>query len=225
MAVTWRSLVTWAPPFALLVASVMALGSSPTAGWPSWTLFGLAVALMPDVRRLGADLALVRAARPAVGAPGRPPLIHLDTDQGRLSASRPGCPAASGSANLRHGPIPERPMTDKPSTTLVFGPAYLDRVIRVNRPLVNPSLGERPLDGSVNGARLEAGEGLRLLDPSGNRIVVELPVDWPGPWGTIGLSRPLSPRLRAGRGPSGALSWQDDLGGMGSASPRPSGAS
>ena len=107
-------------------------------------------------------------------------------------------------------------MSDKSSTTLVFGPAYLDRVIRVERPLVDPDLGDRPLDGSVDGTWLEAGEGLVLLDPSGSRIVVDLPDDWPGPSGTIGLSRLLSSSAsgwsRAVRG----LAWRDDLGGMGS---------
>jgi sugar/nucleoside kinase (ribokinase family) len=107
-------------------------------------------------------------------------------------------------------------MTEKPSTTLVFGPAYLDRVVRVDRPLVDPDLGERPLDGSVDGEWLKFGDGLSLLDPSGSRIVVDLPVDWPGPSGTVGLSRPLSSSSsgwsRAVRG----LAWQDDLGGMGS---------
>lgn len=107
-------------------------------------------------------------------------------------------------------------MIEKPSTTLVFGPAYLDRVVRVDRPLVDPALGDRPLDGSVDGRWLELGDGLTLLDPSGSRIVVDLPGDWPGPSGTIGLSRPLSRSAsgwsRAVRG----LSWRDDLGGMGS---------
>ncbi len=105
---------------------------------------------------------------------------------------------------------------DRPTPTLVFGPAYLDRVIRVDRPLVDPALGGRPLDGSVDGRRIEEGEGLTLLDPLGSRIVVELPEGWPGPRGTIGLSRPLSERAagwsRAVRG----VAWADDLGGMGS---------
>ncbi|HKI43281.1 MAG TPA: hypothetical protein VKA66_23585 [Mycobacterium sp.] len=32
----------------------------------------------------------------------------------------------------------------------VFGPAYLDRVLRVNRPLIDPSLGS-PIDQSADG--------------------------------------------------------------------------
>jgi sugar/nucleoside kinase (ribokinase family) len=98
---------------------------------------------------------------------------------------------------------------------LIFGPAYLDRVLRVDRPLVDPSLGGRPLDGSVDGRWLGPGDGLTLVDPLGNRLMVELPGDWPGPTGVVGLSRPLSD---SGTGWSRAvrsLAWQDDLGGMG----------
>jgi ribokinase len=99
---------------------------------------------------------------------------------------------------------------------LIFGPAYLDRVVRVDQPLVYPSLGEQPLDGSVDGLWLAEGDGLTLLDPIENRLIVETATDWPGPSGTVGLSRNLS------RPPGGwsrtvrAISWQDDLGGMGS---------
>jgi len=100
------------------------------------------------------------------------------------------------------------------SPTLVFGPAYLDRVIRVDRPLLDPALGLRPLDGSVDGAWLAAGgEGLTLVDPAGSAIVVGLPDDWPGPRGTVGLSRRLGAEgSRAVR----AVARRDDLGGMGS---------
>jgi sugar/nucleoside kinase (ribokinase family) len=98
---------------------------------------------------------------------------------------------------------------------LIFGPAYLDRVVRVDRPLVAPAFGGRPLDGSVDGRWLEPGEGLTLLDPLGNRLTLELPGDWPGPTGLVGLSRPLS---TSGGGWSRlvrSIAWQDDLGGMG----------
>ena len=98
--------------------------------------------------------------------------------------------------------------------TLIFGPAYLDRVVRVDRPLVDPAFGERPLDGSVDGRWIGPGEGLTLLDPLGNRLLAELPADWPGPSGTIGLSRPLSRRAGWSR-TIPALSCLDDLGGMG----------
>jgi ribokinase len=97
--------------------------------------------------------------------------------------------------------------------TCVFGPAYLDRVLLVDRPLSGDGSGP-PLDRSVEG-RLETGDGLDLIDPSGSQIRVVPPADWPGPTGRLLLSRPLfegtTPRLRSARG----LSWHDDLGGMG----------
>ena len=83
--------------------------------------------------------------------------------------------------------------------TLVFGPAYLDRVVHVDRPLVDPALGP-PLDQSVDG-RWEFGEGLTLIDPIGSRIVVELPGGWPGPTGVVRLVAPAAgrpPALAAG---------------------------
>jgi ribokinase len=98
---------------------------------------------------------------------------------------------------------------------LIFGPAYLDRVIRVDRPLIDPELGERPLDGSVDGRWLESGAGLTLVDPLGHRLTIELPHDWPGPSGTVGLSRPLANRPGGWSRLVRGTSWQDDLGGMG----------
>ena len=100
------------------------------------------------------------------------------------------------------------------SFPLIFGPAYLDRVIRVDRPLVAPSPEARPLDGSVDGRWVEVGEGLTLVDPSGNRLVIELPEGWPGPTGLVEVSRPLSAST-GGTRVVRSLSWQDDLGGMG----------
>jgi sugar/nucleoside kinase (ribokinase family) len=101
------------------------------------------------------------------------------------------------------------------SPPLVFGPAYLDRILRVDRPLVDPSFRERPLDGSVDGNWLEPSEGLALLDPLGNRLILELPEGWPGPWGTVGLSRPLSEGESGWSRTVPGVAWQDDLGGMG----------
>ncbi len=43
----WRSLVTWMPPFALLIASAWILREIPVPAWPGWVPFWLAVALMP----------------------------------------------------------------------------------------------------------------------------------------------------------------------------------
>ena len=101
------------------------------------------------------------------------------------------------------------------SGPLVFGPAYLDRVLRVDRPLVDRSVREQPLDGSVDGTWLEPGEGLTLLDPLGHRLILELPGDWPGPSGTVGLSRPLARTHSAWSRTVPSLGWHDDLGGMG----------
>ena len=42
----WRSLVAWAPPATLLVGAVGLQGASWQAGVPSWTLYGLAAALV-----------------------------------------------------------------------------------------------------------------------------------------------------------------------------------
>src|SRR4051812_42354933 len=97
---------------------------------------------------------------------------------------------------------------------VVFGPAYLDRVLKVDRPLVEPGFGA-PLDQSVDGAgRFEAGSILELVAPSGSVIEVELPDGWPGPAGVIELSHDLTaepPGRRRVRG----VTWKDDLGGMG----------
>jgi sugar/nucleoside kinase (ribokinase family) len=101
------------------------------------------------------------------------------------------------------------------SRPLIFGPAYLDRVIRVDRPLVDPAFRARPLDGSVDGRWIEPGEGLTLLDPLGNRLVLELPEGWPGPTGVVGLSRPLAASTAPWSRQVRSIAWQDDLGGMG----------
>jgi pfkB family carbohydrate kinase len=95
--------------------------------------------------------------------------------------------------------------------TEVFGPAYLDRVLLVDRPLAE--IGP-PLDQSVDG-RWEFGEGLTLVDPEGREIALELPDDWPGPTGEVQLARPLAIGPPGIRRTVRGLSWHDDLGGMG----------
>jgi len=97
--------------------------------------------------------------------------------------------------------------------TMVFGPAYLDRVVRVDQALLAPADGG-PLDQSVDG-RWEFGSGLRVVDPVGSSITVDLPGDWPGPTGRVLLSERLSPVERAWHRTVRTLSWSDDLGGMG----------
>jgi sugar/nucleoside kinase (ribokinase family) len=96
---------------------------------------------------------------------------------------------------------------------LVCGPAYLDRILRVDSPLRDPQLGP-PVDGSVDGL-LEPGEGLRLVDPTGARIEVQPPKDWPGPWGVVRLSRGLSNGRDDDETKVCGEAWLDDLGGMG----------
>jgi ribokinase len=99
--------------------------------------------------------------------------------------------------------------------TQVFGPAYLDRVLRIDRSLLEPELSP-PLDQSVDG-RWKFGVGLTLIDPAGRTIAITLGDDWPGPAGNVMLADPLVPAgdhppwRRAVR----AVSWHDDLGGMG----------
>lgn len=94
----------------------------------------------------------------------------------------------------------------------VLGPAYLDRILRVDSPLLAP--GAPPLDQSVDGRPgFGSPRELTLIDPAG-ALEIEVPADWPGHRGIVSLDRaiglePGAPRrVRAG-------SWDDDLGGMG----------
>ena len=97
----------------------------------------------------------------------------------------------------------------------VYGPAYLDRVLRVEQPLLDPRSGP-PLDQSVDGViRIEDGSDLVVRDPSGFEIGIACPIDWPGPTGRIDLNRELRSGT-IGRRLVRGVSWQDDLGGMGS---------
>ncbi len=100
-----------------------------------------------------------------------------------------------------------------PRRTQVFGPAYLDRVLQVDRPLLNLCEGP-PIDQSVDG-RLEFGPGLTLVDPVGATIEVVLPADWPGPTGHISLSGRLSGGAGGWHRTVIGEAWRDDLGGMG----------
>ncbi|MEO6810178.1 MAG: PfkB family carbohydrate kinase [Isosphaeraceae bacterium] len=97
--------------------------------------------------------------------------------------------------------------------TLVLGPAYLDRVVRVDGPLIDPGLGG-PLDGSIEGT-LTPGPGLRLVDPLDGSITIDLPGSWLGPTGTVRLARPLVKGAESWNRKIVASSCHDDLGGMG----------
>ena len=97
----------------------------------------------------------------------------------------------------------------------MFGPAYLDRVLRVDRPLIDPASGASPRSER----RRQSGSSvpirrLELIDPAGYTIEVELPDDWPGPTGEIRLASPIRPGVTGRRSVRG-LAWHDDLGGMG----------
>jgi sugar/nucleoside kinase (ribokinase family) len=97
---------------------------------------------------------------------------------------------------------------------VVFGPAYLDRVLRVDRPLVDASLGP-PLDQSVEGQwKFGAGPALEIVSPDNCVIAIDLPPAWPGPRGQIQLARPLPAAVPARLRVRG-VEWYDDLGGMG----------
>lgn len=99
---------------------------------------------------------------------------------------------------------------------VVYGPAYLDRVIRVDQPLLLPSAGP-PLDRSVEGTAGAADPSRRMLlvDLQGRTIEILLPPDWPGPFGPIQLRTRLGVVPEIWRRTVATLSWQDDLGGMG----------
>ena len=75
----------------------------------------------------------------------------------------------------------------------VFGPAYLDRVVRVDRPLFDRSLGPA-FDQSTDGNwKFTSAPGIRIVDTSGYVLEVQLPDDWPGPTGELSLSSELRP--------------------------------
>jgi ribokinase len=94
----------------------------------------------------------------------------------------------------------------------VFGPAYLDRVLLVDRPLVSSGL--PPIDQSVDGT-ITFGPGLRFRVPSGRELTVEPPRGWPGPTGKVALGRPVAGLDESWPMDATGLDWHDDLGGMG----------
>ncbi len=97
----------------------------------------------------------------------------------------------------------------------ILGPAYLDRVLRVDRPLLPSAIGGT-IDGSFGGRLAAPGDRLLVRDPSGAAIDLDPPPGWPGPTGTIDLDRPLASGAPGGwRNEVKGLTWRDDLGGMG----------
>lgn len=97
---------------------------------------------------------------------------------------------------------------------VVFGPAYLDRIVRVDRPILDDPSGA-PLDQSVDGEwKFAGGQRIELIDPGGLVIAITPPTGWTGPLGEVRLGRCLHPGI-SGRRELRAIAWQDDLGGMG----------
>lgn len=100
------------------------------------------------------------------------------------------------------------------SRVLVYGPAYLDRVLRVEGPLVGPD-GGGPLDRSVQARSLApGGPTLILEDSEGSTLEIRPPSEWPGPSGTLRLGSPMTTPGGWRREVHGR-EWLDDLGGMG----------
>ena len=108
-----------------------------------------------------------------------------------------------------------------PAARLVFGPAYLDRVIRVGRPLLDPATNAGVIDRSVDGRRLAGDpsvDGLiHLVGPEDATLTIDPPDGWPGPWGSVAISRRFADRgaLGSWRRALRGVGWSEDLGGMG----------
>mgnify|MGYP001086013341 CR=1 FL=1 len=95
----------------------------------------------------------------------------------------------------------------------VFGPAYLDRILRVDSSLLGE--GAPPIDQSMGGRpRFIDCPGLTLIDREGSALDLQLPDDWPGPRGAVELERLLALEPAATNFLRGE-SWADELGGMG----------
>jgi sugar/nucleoside kinase (ribokinase family) len=97
---------------------------------------------------------------------------------------------------------------------LVFGPAYLDRILRVDRPLVPDGQGP-PIDQSVDGEwKFGDGRSIEIISPDGFTLDITPPPDWPGPKGEVHLRGPVRAGLTGRRSVRG-IGWSEDLGGMG----------
>lgn len=106
----------------------------------------------------------------------------------------------------------------QPRRTLVYGPAYLDRVLRVDRPLLDPATGET-IDGSARCVGIEKSRGMSesliVVHERGRFTVTPMPEKWPGPRGRLITDRKGEDvEARSSRMVRG-IAWHDDLGGMG----------
>ena len=101
---------------------------------------------------------------------------------------------------------------------LVFGPAYIDRVLRVDRPLLPSHLGG-PLDLSVGAIRMterKGSAGIECVDSNQGTIEIAPSEHWPTDEGsTILLDRPLVPDAGPWSHWVQGIASIDDLGGMG----------
>jgi ribokinase len=101
---------------------------------------------------------------------------------------------------------------------LVFGPAYLDRVLRVDAPLLHPG-NHDPIDLSVGAVSMQRGPGeggIALFDPGGGALLISPPEGWPDDGPTVvHLDRPLDPGSDGWQRRIRGIAWLDDLGGMG----------
>jgi ribokinase len=97
---------------------------------------------------------------------------------------------------------------------VVFGPAYLDRILRVDQALVASEQGA-PIDQSVEGDwKFRDEAAIEIVAPGGFRLDIRLPPDWPGPQGELRLRSPIREGLIGRRSVRG-ITCMDDLGGMG----------
>lgn len=105
-------------------------------------------------------------------------------------------------------------MSDRKPKVLVYGPAYLDLVIRVGRPLVRP--GAAPLDRSVDGVFFindqTSTSTLELVDTNQKRLILTGLHPAKHPTGTLRLSHPALDFSEIELEP---LEIAGDLGGMG----------
>ncbi|MFO0909760.1 MAG: PfkB family carbohydrate kinase [Isosphaeraceae bacterium] len=92
----------------------------------------------------------------------------------------------------------------------VYGPAYLDRVVRVAEAL-HPTESRRPLDQSIPG-QWKFGPGLMITAAGEPALRLAIPDRWAGPTGIVELETPLA--LTESKFVS-VESHHDDLGGMG----------
>jgi ribokinase len=100
---------------------------------------------------------------------------------------------------------------------IIYGPAYLDRVLRVDGPLRTAGAGG-PIDESIDGrmAREDDEPRLELHDEAGPALSIRTPSGWPGPFGLLRMSGRLwAGERRVEPRQLDAISWHDDLGGMG----------